>query len=233
MAGTVVHHLSLRDFCARVLEKLGAPADEAGIVANSLVLADLRGVDTHGVRRLPSYAELLRAGVVRAGSRLSVLREFPGGFSVDGGHGFGQVVARRAMQMAIGRAKDTGVACVGVRNGGHIGAHGNTAILAAEEGMLGFLVTNGRPVLAPPGGVRSAVSSTPFAIGCPSGREFPLVLDMALSVVARGRILRAIAEGTEIPATWAIDAAGRPSIRARRAAAQRCRSAATRATAWR
>jgi LDH2 family malate/lactate/ureidoglycolate dehydrogenase len=151
-------------------------------------------------------------------SNLTVLREFPAGCCLDGGHSFGQVIATRAMAMAVDRARTTGIACVGVRNGGHIGAHGNVAIQAAQQGMLGFLMTNGRPVLAPPGGKVGAVSSTPFAFGCPSGRRFPLVLDMALSVVARGNIIRAITEGTEIPPHWAVDASGRPTTDPRAAA---------------
>lgn len=211
MPAALLHPLNLRDFCVSVLVRLGTPTDEATIVADSLVLADLRGVDTHGIRRLPSYVDFIRANVVRPVSNLTVLREFAGGFCLDGGHGFGQVIAMRSMAMAIDRARTTGIACVAVRNGGHIGAHGNVAIHAAQQGMLGFVMTNGRPVLAPPGGKVGSVSSTPFAIGCPSGRTFPLVLDMALSVVARGNIIRAITEGTEIPSHWALDSMGRPT----------------------
>lgn len=217
MAALAAPHVNLRDFCARILERLGSPAEEAMIVANSLVLADLRGVDTHGVRRLPSYAEAIRLGTVRAASRIAVEGEFATGLRLDGGRSLGQVIAARAMDMAIARARIAGIASVAVRNGGHIGAHGNVAIRAAESGMLGFLVTSGRPALAPPGGRRSAVSSTPFAIASPSGLEFPLVLDMALGVVARGHILRAIAEGTGIPEGWAIDASGAPTRDARAA----------------
>jgi LDH2 family malate/lactate/ureidoglycolate dehydrogenase len=211
MSDTVIHHLSLRDFCRSVLERIGVPRDDAKIVADSLVLADLRGVDTHGVLRLPAYVDSFRAGTVRAGVAFDILDEIPGGVRIDGKRAFGQVIAKRAMELAMERAGDAGVACVAVRNGGHIGAHGNVAIMAAEQGMLGFVMTNGRPVLPPPGGKLTAASSTPFAIGCPSGRAFPLVLDMALSVVSRGRILRAIGAGAEIPPDWAIDTSGKPT----------------------
>ena len=139
-----------------------------------LGMGPLIEVDDHFPNRV--NVEFIQVGVVRAASNITILQEFPAGLCIDGGHSLGQVIGTRAMGLAIERSKGMGIACVGIRNGGHIGAHGNVAIMAAEQGMLGFLVTNGRPVLAPPGGKSGAVSSTPFAFGCPSGRRFPLVL---------------------------------------------------------
>jgi LDH2 family malate/lactate/ureidoglycolate dehydrogenase len=217
MPEATIHHVALRDFCAAVLARHGVPVDEGRIVANLLVLSNLRGIDTHGVRRLASYVAFVRAGVVRPVGELRTLHEFPGGFCFDGGHGFGQVTAVRALELVMERAREIGIACATVCNGGHIGAHGNVALKAAEGGMIGLVMTNGRPALVPPGGRTSSISSTPFAIAAPSGRPFPLVLDMALGVVARGHILRALAEGEAIPLDWAVDRTGRPTADPRKA----------------
>ncbi len=202
---------TLATFATDILKAVDVPLATARAVADNLVLADLRGIETHGVRRLPSYVAQVRDGTIRPCAEFTVRNSFEAGYCADGGRGFGQTVARSAMDLAIDRAKQTGIACVTVANGGHIGAHGNIVLQAVEAGQFGLVVTCGRPVMAAPGATAAAIGLTPFAIGCPSGHDFPLVLDMALSVAARGHILRALAEGTSIPDSWAVDAAGEPT----------------------
>jgi LDH2 family malate/lactate/ureidoglycolate dehydrogenase len=202
---------ALATFTTDILEAVDVPLKTARSVAENLVLADLRGIETHGVRRLPSYVAQVRDGTIRPCAEFTIQSSFEAGCCADGGRGFGQTIARSAMDVAIDKAKQTGIAGVTVANGGHIGAHGNIVLQAVEAGQFGLVVTCGRPVMAAPGATAAAVGLTPFAIGCPSGHDFPLVLDIALSVAARGHILRALAEGTSIPESWAVDAAGDPT----------------------
>jgi LDH2 family malate/lactate/ureidoglycolate dehydrogenase len=206
-----IHSQTLATFTTDILKAVDVPLKTARAVADNLVLADLRGIETHGVRRLPSYVAQVRDGTIRPCAELMVRSTFEAGCCADGDRGFGQTIARSAMDLAIDKAKQTGIACVTVANGGHIGAHGNIVLQAVEAGQFGLVVTCGRPVMAAPGATAAAVGLAPFAIGCPSGHDFPLVLDMALSVAARGHILRALAEGTSIPESWAVDAAGEPT----------------------
>ena len=202
---------TLATFATDILEAVDVPLATARAVADNLVLADLRGIETHGVRRLPSYVAQVRDGRIRPCAEFTVRNSFEAGYCADGGRGFGQTIAKAAMDLAVDKAKQTGIACFTVSNGGHIGAHGNIALQAVEAGQFGLVVTCGRPVMVAPGATAAAVGLTPFAIGCPSGCDFPLILDMALSVAARGHILRALAEGKPVPESWAVDAAGDPT----------------------
>ncbi len=201
-------------FAENALRTTGlSPADTVAVV-ESLVAADLRGVETHGLVRLPSYFRNLRTGLVDPHAAPVVAREGPTTAVIDAQNGMGQVAGVRAMEMAIEKAAQLGMGSVTVRASNHFGACAHYALMAATRGMIGIAMTNGSPAMAPWGGIVSTVGNNPIAIASPSGGAFSLVLDMALTVVARGRIKLAQLQGKPIPPGWAIDKFGQPTTNA-------------------
>jgi LDH2 family malate/lactate/ureidoglycolate dehydrogenase len=180
-------------------------------VARALVLADLRGVDSHGVLRVGVYVERLKRGLINPAPKVRVLRETPGAALLDGDNGMGPVVATAAMRLALEKARATGTGTVAVRRGNHYGMAAAYPLMALEENCIGLTVTNGPALVAPWGGTRRFFGTNPLAIAVPAGRERPVVLDMATTVVARGKIIKAAKEQQPIPAGWALDVAGRPT----------------------
>ena len=199
-------------FTAAVLERCGVEAGDADAVATVLIDANLRGVDTHGVALLPLYARRLRSGAIDARPSIQVVRETASFALIDGGNGLGQLAAVRAMQLALRKAGETGAAIVGVRNSNHFGAAAHYAMMGPADGKIGLAMTVGAGnCMAPWGGVDNLLSNNPLAIAVPAGEEVSPVLDMATSVVARGKVIAAAKEGRPVPAEWALDAAGRPT----------------------
>ena len=201
----------LKEFCSRILQKVGLPEPDADLTADNLVFANLRGTDTHGISRLGIYIQLIEGGVVKARPSLKILRDNGSTLLIDGDDALGQVSGGLAMKLAIERAEKSGISCVGVRNGGHLGALAYWAMKALPHDMIGICTTNTPSVLAPWGGKESGLGNNPFAIAAPTGNEMPLVLDMALSIVARGNLFLASREGKKIPEDWAIDKNGKPT----------------------
>lgn len=201
----------LKDFTAQVLVKVGMPADDAALVADSLVEANVRGVDSHGVLRLPAYVAKLKAGGTRARPAVRIVRDGPATALVDGDHGMGQVVAAFAMRAAMEKARQAGVGMVLVRNSEHFGAAAYYAMMAAREGMIGVASTNTPPIMAPWGGRQPAIGNNPLAVAVPSGDGRPIVLDMAMSKVAAGKVRLAAKKGEKIPLGWIVDREGRPT----------------------
>jgi LDH2 family malate/lactate/ureidoglycolate dehydrogenase len=202
----------LKQICAKILRSVGASDEEAIIVAHSLVKANLRGVDSHGVIRLKVYVDRVKYKTIIPGAPYKVVRETPSTALVDGGFGFGQVIAVKAMKTAIKKAKKTGVGGVGVFNTNHFGMLAYYALIALQEDMISLITTNGSPYVVPWGGRVPMLGTNPICIGIPSGQEIPIILDMATSAAARGKIEKAAKEGTKIPADWAVDEEGRPTI---------------------
>lgn len=202
---------TLLTFCTGVLEKLGVPPGDARIAADAIVGSNLRGVDTHGVIRMLVYAAKLRGGFINPKPNLRPLRETKGTALIDGGNGFGQIVGSRAMEIAIRKAKEVGVSCVSVRNSNHFGACASYSMMALREDMIGLACTNASAQIAPTGGAEKMLANNPWSIAVPAGERFPVVLDMANSVVARGKIRQAAKEGRSIPSEWAVDKNGRPT----------------------
>ena len=199
---------TLRDFVADLYRANGLPAGDAQLVAETLVTADLWGHSSHGVMRAPWYIDRLRSGVMRSVTQPRRLVD-AGAISVlDAEDGVGQVVAVQAMQDAVRRAKAHGVGVVSVRNSNHHGALGYFTRMAAAEGCIGMLTTNGSPAMAPWGGRRKLVGNNPWSIAAPAGRHAPMMLDIANTVVARGKIFLARQKGQPIPGHWAIDETG-------------------------
>jgi LDH2 family malate/lactate/ureidoglycolate dehydrogenase len=187
------------------------PQDEAALVADTLVRADLWGHSSHGVMRAPWYLDRLRSGVMTAVTAPETVVDAGAIAVIDGRDGVGQVIAHRAMTDAIARAKRHGVGIVSVRFSNHHGALGYFTRMAAESGCIGVLSANGSPAMAPWGGRKKIIGNNPWSIAAPAGRHAPMMLDIANTVVARGKIFLARQKGHPIPLGWAMDAEGRPT----------------------
>ncbi len=207
----IARYETLLVFCARVFEKLGVPHEDALIAAEAIVSSNLRGVDTHGVIRMLVYSAKLKGGFINPRPNLRPLRETKGTALIDGGNGFGQIVGYRAMQVAIEKAKDVGVSCVSVRNSNHFGTCAHFSMMALPQDMIGLAFTNASAQIAPTGGAEKMLANNPWSIAVPAGERFPVVLDMANSVVARGKIRQAAKEERPIPPEWAVDKNGQPT----------------------
>lgn len=216
---TTINADALRDYIARIFQAAGTDAAEGARIGRYLVNANLAGHDSHGVIRVPRYVRNLQDGDVLAGQTISVVVEGPTHAVVDGNLGFGQTVAPQAVAMGIAKAKQHGVAVIGLRNAGHVGRIGDWAEEAAAEGLVSIHYVNvAQGALAAPfGGVDRRFSTNPFCIGVPQpdGRP-PLLLDMATTVVAEGKVLVASNGGKPVPGDALIDAdgtlSGNPSV---------------------
>lgn len=200
----------LRAFCSALLQRHGVPPDAANTVADALVLADMRGVGSHGVHRLSIYLERLGRGIVAPTPHSTVIRETPATALLDAGNTLGMVAATEAMRRAIDKAQKVGASWVAVRNSNHFGMAAYYTLIAAREGMIGLAMTNAVSTMAPFGAIETYTGTNPIAVAVPAGREPPLVMDMATSAAARGKIALAARHRGRIPEGWAMDADGLP-----------------------
>jgi LDH2 family malate/lactate/ureidoglycolate dehydrogenase len=212
----VTHYPSegLSRFTAEVLVHLGLRPEDAAIGATVLTDADLAGVDTHGIVNLATHAHYvvgLRNGEVAARAEPEILRDAPVAAAWDSRHGFGPVVAYRAMQAAISKAEDAGIGMVTVRNGRHFGANGCFAEMAAERRLIGMVTANTPVIGFPPGAMGPAVGTNPLAFAAPVGEGPPLVVDIALTAASGSKVLAARAAGEAVPMGWVIGADGEPT----------------------
>ncbi|KAL2000138.1 hypothetical protein VTN02DRAFT_3494 [Thermoascus thermophilus] len=198
-----------RKFVQSVLIGNGVPSENATIVADCLVQADLRGVDTHGINRIPSYMERIRQGVLDGKASPTLNQVTPVVAQVDGKNGFGFVAAHMGMARAIEMAKEFGIGMVSVKHSNHFGMSAWVVQQALNEGMISLVFTNSSPALPVWGGRSKLMGVSPIACGAPAGKEKPFILDMAPSVVARGKIYKAARRGEKIPMDWALDGEGR------------------------
>ncbi|GAB7056167.1 Ldh family oxidoreductase [Paenibacillus sp. YK5] len=211
MVATRCNWQGLQDFCYQVFMKAGLPEPSAAIVAESLVEADLRGVDSHGVVRTAIYLKRIEAGMIDPLSQIEKVSESDATVLVDGNNNFGSVIGRRALEIAMEKAKNNGAAFVGVKGSNHFGTGAYYALKAIEQDMILLVMSNASQTMPPTGGVRPFIGTNPLAVGVPSGEELPFILDMATSVVARGKIIVAAQKGEDIPTGWAIDKDGKPT----------------------
>ncbi len=202
----------LRVFGKAVYEACGVPSDDAGFTVEIQLTADLRGVDTHGFQRLGWYAGHLQAGRYNPTPSLEVLKETPVSHVIDGDGGIGQLVVARTMQRTIAKAKDTGLALGTLRNSNDWGMGAFYPMMAAAEGFVSFCTTTSVPTIAPFGSRTRMTGNNPMAFAAPRASGPPVVLDMALTPVALGKVMRARAEGREIPEEWGFqDLEGQPT----------------------
>jgi LDH2 family malate/lactate/ureidoglycolate dehydrogenase len=198
-------------FVEAVLQGNGVSADNAAIVARCLVAADLRGVDTHGTSRIPSYMERVRQGVLDAMASPTVRQVTPAVAHVDGHNGFGFLAAHAAMATAIESARTLGIGMAAVAHSNHFGMGAWVVQQALDAGMMSLVFTNSSPAMPAWGARSKLIGVSPIACGAPGGKEKPFILDMAPSIAARGKIYKAKRRGEKIPLDWALDAEGKPT----------------------
>ena len=201
----------LKAFCRRVFVKLGVPPEDAEVTADSLVSADMRGINSHGVARLRRYANGLRDGVMVTRPKIEVVHETATTALYDGGGGLGQPVSARAMQKAIDKAQEYGTGFVTVRNSNHYGIAGYYSMMALEHGMIGFSMTNASVLVVPTFGRDAVLGTNPISVAAPADQERPFVLDMATSTVPRGKLEVYKRQEKPIPLGWATDEHGVPT----------------------
>jgi LDH2 family malate/lactate/ureidoglycolate dehydrogenase len=206
-------------FGCSVLERLGVPPEDATKVAECLLEAELRGVDSHGLVRLPVYGRRIQAGVVKAKPAITVQARYAAVALVDGDNGLGPVVGCRAMDEALDLADAAGIGFVGVRHSNHFGAAAFYVKRAIRRRFIGCAISNAPPNMAAFGGRERFLGTNPMGVGIPAGLEEPLIFDASSSVVARGKIIVAAHRGQPIPEGWAIGPQGRPTTDAREALA--------------
>jgi LDH2 family malate/lactate/ureidoglycolate dehydrogenase len=210
-SGVVVNADELLSFCQETLLRAGLDGPGAETVAESLVEADLRGISTHGVVRLWLYERRVRAGLIRPNPSMEFARTGPATAILRGAHGAGQVVGARGMREAIALARETGVGCVAVTESNHFGIAAYFSMQALPHDMIGVALCHSDSLVAPFGAAKSFLGSNPVSVAIPAGEEDPIVLDMATSVAAMGKVTSAQVKGESIPFGWAIDSAGNPT----------------------
>lgn len=201
----------LMEVTTKIFEAAGATEYEAACVAEHLVKSNLVGHDSHGVVVIPEYIEMIKKRRIRPGAELEVLEETPTTALIDGNWGFGQVVAKEAMEIAVKKAKANGVSAVGIRHIYHIGRLGYYSMMAAEQDMIGVVMCNSGPIMAPYGGRARVLSSNPISVAVPAGKRKPFLMDFATSVVAGNKIIVAYNRGERIPLGWMLDKNGKPT----------------------
>jgi len=200
----------LEEFTTELLICYGVPENEAALISASLINADLKGVTSHGVQRLPSYLKRLEEGQMAASANPRFIREGGATALLDGDNGFGQVSAAAAVEKVIHLAREFGLGMVGVRNSNHFGTASFFTNQICENRLIGWAISNAPPAMAPFGAKKPLLGTNPLSVAVPS-RKQPIILDMATTVAARGKIRVAAKTGKDIPQGWALDADGNPT----------------------
>jgi LDH2 family malate/lactate/ureidoglycolate dehydrogenase len=201
----------LEDYSAGILSAAGLPDEDARLVAASLVDANLRGVDSHGVSRIPIYVKRLQLGLVNTRPNVRVVREKGGALVIDGDNGMGQVVMERSLELAQKHLPTASTVSVAVHNSNHYGSGAYFAKKAVAANAAIFLYGNAPATMSAWGGRERFLGTNPYTFGVPAGSREPMILDMATSVVARGKIILANQVGEQIPEGWAVDVDGEPT----------------------
>jgi LDH2 family malate/lactate/ureidoglycolate dehydrogenase len=209
--GSTVRADALAAFCAQVFERMGVSGEDAGITADVLVQANLRGIDSHGVARLARYVNGLRDGMMVACPEERTVVETPTTVTVDAGAGLGQPVSYRAMKKAIEKAREYGCGFATVRNSNHYGIAGYYAMMALEEDMIGMSTTNAAVLVVPTFSRDAMYGTNPIALAVPAKEERPFVMDMATSTVPRGKLEVYHRQEKPLPLGWATDEKGIPT----------------------
>ena len=203
--------LRLREFVAAVFVKTGLPAGDAARCAELMVAADARGADGHGVFRLPQYVKRIASGGINLRPDIRLIEDHPASAVLDGDNGMGHLVMTKAAHVAIEKARASGAGWVGVRYSNHAGPASLYASMPLAEDMIGVYIAIGNANhMAPWGGVELLLSTNPIAVAVPTLTHPPVVLDMATSVAAYGKVKRKVQDGEMLPEGWMIDAHGAP-----------------------
>ena len=201
----------LKLFCKQAYLKVGVPEDEAEIVADLLARSDLRGVETHGVMRLPIYIQRIQKGYVRAVCKITTVKEKGSTAFLEAHGSMGHVVAHKAMEIAIRKAEEHGIGWVSVKDSGHFGVTGLFPMMALKKDFIGYTVSNSAPMMAPWGGRERIIGNNPVSYAFPADKYLPVVLDFSCSVVSSGKLILCRKKGEKIPLGWAYDKDGLPT----------------------
>ncbi|SEP39657.1 Ldh family oxidoreductase [Propionispora vibrioides] len=209
----------LHRFMVQVLDKAGIAGQDSEIVADNLLRADLWGIGTHGISRFPRYLMRLQNGTINSHPAITIKNIFPAVLAVDGDNGLGSIVGFQALEAAMAGADKQGLCLAGVKGSNHFGAAGFYCELAAKRNYITIVLTNALAAIPPWGGKEAYLGTNPIAIGLPRQDKAPVVIDLATSVVARGKIISAAKQGGLLPEGWALDKEGRPTTNAQEALA--------------
>ena len=205
-----VNFETMEKFTKDCLMKSGVPESDAQIVSDVLIASDKRGIDSHGIGRLkPIYIDRIDAGILNPKTKIDIVKETETTAVLDGNNGMGHVVSKKAMQIAIDKAKKHGIGMTAVKNSTHYGIAGYYSLMAIQAGMIGITGTNARPSIAPTFGVENMLGTNPLTVGFPTDEEFPFVLDCATSVSQRGKIELYSRAGKKLPEGWVIGRDGK------------------------
>lgn len=200
----------LRFFCEAVLERIGMTKEDSKTVAESLIQANLEGIDSHGISRLPIYIKRFMDERINVTPAIQV-KTSGSVLIVDGDNGIGHVVSYHALIKGMEVAKQSGIAAIAIKNSNHFGAASYFCQLACEQNIICMGFTNSPSGIAPWGGKEAFFGTNPIALGFPTGTNTPVIIDLSTSVVARGKIINADQQGNSIPDGWAIDREGQPT----------------------
>lgn len=217
MTERTVEPAQLATFMSEAAQAHGLPAADADLLADSLLVAELWGHPSHGAIRLPWYLARIRSGAMRALTEIEQVRDTGSVVVLDGQDGVGQVVTQRAVELGVERAREHGISAVAVRNSGHFGTAAYFTRWAAERGCIALLATNASPAMAPWGGRTKLIGTNPWSIAAPGPDGDVLVMDMANTAVARGKVYVAADRGVAIPEGWGASADGTPTTDPREA----------------
>jgi L-2-hydroxycarboxylate dehydrogenase (NAD+) len=211
MPDTYVDDVKLAKFCTEVFVKLGVPRKDAEVTSDVLVASDLRGIPSHGVARLMRYVDGIRGGSILPKVKPKIIKETSTTAAVDGRHGLGQPAGYFGMNLAIKKAKRSGVGFVTVRSSNHYGIAGYYSMMALKNNLIGISMTNSAPLAVPTFGRDSMIGTNPISVTAPGGKLRPFVLDMATTVVPRGKLEVLNRLGKPLPLGWAVDERGVPT----------------------
>jgi LDH2 family malate/lactate/ureidoglycolate dehydrogenase len=203
-----IHASKLVEFSNSCLVKAGVPEHEAQVITDTMIEADARGIHSHGLMRLPIYVQRIQKGFIRSASNVTVEQDNKATAVLDGAFSAGQIAATKAMELAIEKAAEYGVGAVSVKNSNHFGIAAHYALMASNKDMIGIVMSNTAPLMPPIGGAEKVLGNNPLALAAPTKNKHPLLLDMALSNVALGKIIFAQTKGISIPEGWGVDKDG-------------------------
>lgn len=208
----------VRELVTEIAMAAGVPDQDAEILADSLVDADIYGLSTHGVSRVNIYVRRIQKGLIDPKAEISFDKRGGSVIAVDAGNGLGQVQASKVLQVLIPMAKANGISAATIRNSQHFGALSYYCNRAARENMILVAMTTAEPSMSPEGGCQAYFGTNPIATSIPTGKDFGFVkIDLSTSLVARGNIIAAQKEGKAIPSGWALDVDGNPTTNADKA----------------
>ena len=201
---------NLTQFTQKLFQKIGCSATDAKTIADVLIRAELRGIPSHGLLRIPDYLMLYESGRINAVPQINIVHQTPSTAVVDGDRAFGMIAAKRSMQIAIEKAANVGTGWVSTRNSNHFGIAGYYAMMALEQDMIGIVMTNANPLVAPTFSVSKLLGTNPIAVAIPTGNEPPFVADFATTPIARGKLDIFSKKGLEVPFGYVQDKNGLP-----------------------